>query len=187
MAAITITKSLEDLKVIFDKVKRVFYDPTVNLDLATLSALAMELPVVAEGFNFDTGAVDLNRVKLTTGDNWTSLAASGDPDMSMQVVSIAGSISDTFLHKKGSAITMTNTLGGKKYKGQGYSLDPKKVTGGLILASESGEALIGLPNVEMYSSMVIENGVPAYFNVPITPLNNEDGAAIIIMEEDTTP
>lgn len=183
MAAITITKTIEDLRKIFDKVKRVYYSSTANLNLATLSELNAELPVLEDGFTFDTGAADVTRIKLTTGDNWVSFANPGDADISMQVASIEGSISDTFLDKKGSTVTMTNTLNGKAYSGQGYSTAPKKVTGALLLASEDGSALLALPNVEMYSNTVIESGTPLYHNVQITPLNNSDGASIIILTE----
>lgn len=187
MAEITITTPLEDLQKVFDKVKRVFYHDTPNVDLATLTAFAMELPVLEDQFNYDSGAVSISSVKLTTGQKWASYTTAGDPDVSMQVASVAGSITDVFLNKKGSAITTTGSIGGKTFTGQGYSTETKKVTGALVLASEDGSQLIALPNVEMYANAVITGGTPAYFNVQIFPKANTDGADIILLDGVVTP
>ncbi len=181
MPEITVTTPLEDLQKVFDKVKRVYYHETPNVDLATLATVAMELPVIEDQFNYDSGAASVSSVKLTTGQKWASYVTAGDPDCSMQVASVDGSISDVFMSKKGSAITMTNTLGAKTFTGQGYSTETKKVLGALILASEDGTQLIALPNVEMYANPVIPSGSPAYFNVQIFPKPNTDGADIILL------
>lgn len=182
MPEITITTPLEDLQKVFDKVKRVLYHATPNVDLATLATVAMELPILEDQFNYDPGAVSVSSVKLTTGQKWASYVTAGDPDCSMQVASVAGSVTDVFMNKKGAAITMTNTLGGKTFTGQGYSTETKKVTGALLLLSEDGTQLIALPNVEMFSNPVIAGGTPAYFNVQILPKANADGADIIVLD-----
>lgn len=182
MAEITITKEIKDLQKVFDKVKRVLLSTTPDVDLADLSTLAMELPVLEDSFNYDSGAASVDCIKLTTGQKWAGYTTAGDPDISMQVASVAGSVTDIFLNKKGSAVTMTNTIGGKTFTGQGYSTEIKKVNGALILLSEDGTQLIALPNVEMYANTVIEGGTPAYFNVQILPKANSDGADIILLE-----
>lgn len=182
MAEITITKPLEDLQKVFDKVKRVLFNTTPDVDLATLATLAMELPVLEDSFNYDSGAASVDYIKLTTGQKWAGYTTAGDPDVSMQVASVAGSITDVFLNKKGSAITTTGSIGGKTFTGQGYSTETKKVNGALLLLSEDGTQLIALPNVEMYANAVIEGGTPAYFNVQIMPKANADGADIIILD-----
>ena len=187
MAEITITKKLEDLQKVFDKAKRVLLSTTPNIDLEDLSSLAVELPVLEDSFNYDSGAASIDYIKLTTGQRWASYTTAGDPDVSMQVASVAGSITDIFLNKKGSAVTMTNTIGGKTFTGQGYSTEIKKVNGALLLLSEDGTQLIALPNVEMYANAVIEGGTPAYFNVQIMPKANSDGADIILLEGAVTP
>lgn len=181
MAEITITTPLEDLQKVFDKVKRIYYYATPNVDLATLTAFAMELPILEDQFNYDSGAVSISSVKLTTGQKWAGYVTAGDPDVSMQVASVAGSISDMFLNQKGPAIIMTSTVGTKSFTGQGYSTATKKVTGALVLGSEDGTQLIALPNVEMYANTVISGGTAAYFNVQIFPKANEDGADIILL------
>lgn len=182
MAKITITTPLEDLQKVFDKVKRVLLNTTPDVDLSTLTTLSVELPVLEDSFNYDSGAVSVDYIKLTTGQKWAGYTTAGDPDVSMQVASVAGSITDIFLNKKGSAVTMTNTIDGKTFTGQGYSTETKKVNGALLLLSEDGTQLIALPNVEMYANAVIEGGTPAYFNVQIMPKANSDGADIILLE-----
>ena len=48
MAEISITTKLEELKVLFNQMKEVYYVSKVNSDLATLAAFDMELPVLSE-------------------------------------------------------------------------------------------------------------------------------------------
>lgn len=74
MAEISITTKLEELKVLFNQMKEVYYVSKVNSDLATLAAFDMELPVLSDGVTFDTGAADVSKIKLTTGATWTSIA-----------------------------------------------------------------------------------------------------------------
>jgi len=179
---ITITKKLTELQSVFDKVKRVFYDETVNINLNTVTKLGYELPVIEDSFSFDSGAVSISSVKITTGQKWASYVTAGDPSITMQVASVDKDIAKLFMTEKGTAVSSgTNTLGGLSLSGQGYSTETKKVTGSLILASEDGTRLIALPNVEMFANPVIASGTPAYFNVQIFPKPNNDGADIILL------
>lgn len=190
MAEITITKKLSELQEMIDKVKRVYYSATANPNYATLAALDIELPILEDSFNYDSGAVSISSVKLTTGQKWAGYVTAGDSDISMQVASIAGSISDMFLNKKGDAITATvasPTLNGLAFSGQGYSTETKKVTGSLLMASEDGTRLFALPNVEMYANYVQPSGTPGYFNVQIQAKPNTDGADIVFITADTPP
>ena len=178
----TITKKLTELQSVFDKVKRVFYDAMVNINLNTVTKLGYELPVIEDSFSFDSGAVSISSVKITTGQKWASYVTAGDPSITMQVASVDKEIAKLFMTEKGTAVSSgTNTLGGLSLSGQGYSTETKKVTGSLILASEDGTRLIALPNVEMFANPVIASGTPAYFNVQIFPKPNNDGADIILL------
>ncbi len=182
MAEITITKKVADLQAVFDKVKRVFYNSATNLNISTLATIDYELPIVEDSFNFDGGAASISTIKLTTGQKWASYVTAGDPDITMQVVSVDEDIAYLFMAAKGAPIPIsTNTLGGISFSGQGYSSGTKKVTGSLILASEDGTRLVALPNVEMFANPVIASGTPAYFNVQIIPKPNQDGADIILL------
>ena len=69
MAEISITTKLEELKVLFNQMKEVYYVSQVNSDLATLAAFDMELPVLSDGVTFDTGAADISKIKLTTSES----------------------------------------------------------------------------------------------------------------------
>lgn len=183
MAEITIAKTLEDLKSIFNKMKNVYFTKTANQALTALANLDMELPVLDGGVNFDTGAADISKIKLTTGSIWTSLANAGDADISFQVASVAGEINKLLLNEKAQSAAMTATINGKTYEGAGYNLEPKKVTGALFLTSEDGASAIYLPNVEMYSNFVSEQDKPGYFNISVSPVNDKAGASIYILKE----
>lgn len=188
--AFTITKEIADLQAVFDKVKRVFYDSSTNLNITSATTIGFELPVIEDSFSFDSGAASISVVKLTTGQQWASYSTAGDPDISMQVASVDSSIVELFTEKKGNALTATDTsstLNGLAFSGQGYSTEIKKVTGTLILASEDGTRLIELPNVEMFANFVMQTGTPGYFNVQIVPKPNTDGANIILLTGATPP
>lgn len=187
MAAITVTTGLSDLQTLFNEAKEVYYCSTAlsKTTLASLSTINMELPVLSGGINFDTGSADTTIVKLTTGANWAAKVSKGDPDITLQIASIAGTVNDMFMDKKSGAqaVSMTNTLSGKTFAGAGYSLSPKKVAGALLFLSQSRDTLIVLPNVEMYASLVAADGDnPAYFNVAVTPLEDTDGCDIYVMK-----
>ena len=178
--AITPTTPLKDLQSVFDKVKRIYYSEASIESLTTAPTIKFELPVIEDSFNFNAGAASISYIKLTTGQKWASYVTAGDPDITMQVASVDGEISDLFMTKAGDAITAA-TLIDISLTGQGYSTEIKKVKGALILASEDGTRLIVLPNVEMIANPVIESGTPAYFNVQIMPKPNTAGADIIIL------
>lgn len=186
MAGMTITKGLSDLKTLFNDVEEVYYKSTEikSTDLAA-SALTvdMELPVLEDGLNLDTGAADVTQIKLTTGTIWTSKVVKGDSDISLQVASIAGVVNDLFLSKGKAVASATGLIDGSTYKGSGYNLNPKKVTGSLILPSNDRNTIIVLANVEMYASLAADGDNPAYFNVTVSPMANSDGDEIIILEK----
>lgn len=185
MANMTVTTQLTDLKTLFNDVKEVYFKSgeIKTADLGT-EALAMdiELPILDEGVNFDTGAADVTPVKLTTGAIWTSKAEKGDPDISFQAASVAGAVNDLLMKNVKTVASATGIIDGKTFSGAAYSLAPKKVTGALLMKSKDGQTIIILPNVDMYSSFVAADGDnPAYFNIAVTPMENSEGADIIIL------
>lgn len=186
MADMTVTKKLNDLKVLFNKVSEVYYKatPIVASTLTSASGFTAdcELPVLEDGVNFDTGTADIQEIKLTTGAVWTSKANKGDSDITFQVASVAGYINDLFMEKKGTINTVTAIDNGVTYSGASYSLAPHKVTGALIMKAEDGQTVIILPSVEMYANFIGADGDnPAYFNVSVTPVENAEGADIIVL------
>ncbi len=182
MAEISITTGLDKLRVLFNSMKNVYYNSTANAALASLAKFDMELPVLDDGVTFNTGDASVTRVKLTTQAEWTSIADAGDSDISFQVASVAGEVTELLMGKKTSTpVTMTNTIGGVAFKGDGFSTEPKKVTGSLFLTSQDGSSAIYLPNIEAYASFVSESDKPAYFNVNVTPLADANGANMYML------
>ncbi|MFQ7087201.1 MAG: hypothetical protein ACLRTD_22395 [Bacteroides sp.] len=57
-------------------------------------------------------------------------------------------INDLLLNKKAETVTMTTTIDGETYEGEGYNIEPKKVTGGLFMRSEDRQTALFLPNIE---------------------------------------
>jgi len=177
MANISITTTLESLHELISKMANVYYISTPNQALSAITTFDMELPVLADGLTFDTGAPTVNRVKLTEGRTWKTGAQQGDADISMQVSSIAGPVSDLFFESGSSAAVISGAIGGYKYSGKGYSLTPKKVTGALFMQSDDKTSAIYLPNVEMFASFNGSGGddTTGYYNVAITPLKDTNG------------
>lgn len=186
MAGLTVTTKLTDLKTLFNDVKEIYFKSSEikTADLGKAFTADMELPVLEEGVSFNTGDADVTEIKLTTGSTWVSKATKGDSDISFQVASIAGPVNSLLMNKVGTEITSTTGIlvDGVTYEGAAYSLAPKKVVGSLLMFSEDRQTIIALPNVEMYSSLVAADGDnPAYFNVTVTPLENSEGADIMIL------
>lgn len=186
MAGLTVTTKLTDLKTLFNDVKEIYFKSSEikAADLGKSFTADMELPVLEEGVSFNTGDADVTEIKLTTGSTWVSKATKGDSDISFQVASIAGPVNSLLMNKVGTDITSTAGIlvDGVTYEGAAYSLAPKKVVGSLLMFSEDRQTIIALPNVEMYSSLVAADGDnPAYFNVTVTPLENSEGADIMIL------
>lgn len=186
MAGLTVTTKLTDLKTLFNDVKEIYFKSS-EIKVADLNksfTADMELPVLEEGVSFNTGDADVTEIKLTTGSTWVSKATKGDSDISFQVASIAGPVNSLLMNKVGTDITSTEGIlvDGVTYAGAAYSLAPKKVAGSLLMFSEDRQTIIALPNVEMYASLVAADGDnPAYFNVAVSPLENSEGAGIMIL------
>lgn len=186
MAGLTVTTKLTDLKTLFNDVKEIYFKSSEikAADLGKAFTVDIEFPVLEEGVNFNTGDAEVTKIKLTTGSTWVSKATKGDGDISFQVASIAGPVNSLLMNKVGTEITSTAGIlvDGVTYEGAAYSLAPKKVVGSLLMFSEDRQTIIALPNVEMYSSLVAADGDnPAYFNVTVTPLENSEGADIMIL------
>ena len=113
----------------------------------------------------------------------SSFANAGDSDIQFQVPSVAGKINDLLLNKKAETVTMTATIDGNTYEGEGYNTEPKKVTGGLFMRSEDRQTALFLPNIEGYSNFVSEQDKPGYFNLSVSPLNDAKGASIYILRK----
>lgn len=187
MAAITVTNPLSALRAVFNKMDEVYYKstPLTVAELATAITVDMELPVLEDGVTFNTGEPETTEIKLTTGANWVTRTEKGDSDISLQVASLKGKINDLFMDKKEDVSSSSNFDATETYAGAAYSLAPKKVSGALIMMSDSKDVIVILPNIEMYGSLVVADGDnPAYFQATVTPLENEDGADIIILEKD---
>ncbi len=181
MAELTVTKKAEDLRVLFNQMKEVYYIKDPNSDISTLTTADIELPVLEDGVTFDTGAADIEKIKLTTGATWTAISNAGDSDIQFQVPSVAGDVNDLLMNKVVESAAMTATIDGIAYAGSGYDLEPKKVLGGLLLRSEDKDSIIFMPNIEAYANFVSEDGKPGYFNVSVTPLNDDNGASFYIL------
>lgn len=179
MAEFNVTTKVESLRTLMTQMKHAYWYNTPNKAVSTIGAIDIELPVLEDGVSFNTGEADVSRIKLTTGDTWVSKAEAGDADITFQVSSVNGVVNDLLMTKTVSTkATTTATFDGKTYEGYGYSLAPKKVVGGLLLTGEPGETMVFFPNVELYASLVLEDGDnPSYYNVVVTPLNDDNGAA----------
>jgi hypothetical protein len=181
MAAVTVTKDVSALRTLFNKVGRIYFTSTTDKTPANLATLDFRLPILEDSVEFDTGEPDIETVNLTTGEKWTTMTTAGDPNITMQCASFATEITDLFLNVT-AASSGNMTLDGRTYAGKGYDLSAKKVTGGLLLMGEDLEMAIFMPHVEIYSSIGIEQNVPGYFTMNVTPLaSSADNTAIYFL------
>lgn len=179
----TVTTTLDDLEVLFNQMKEVYFIKTPNQELSAITAFDMELPVLDDGVTFNTGEASITKIKLTTGRIWTSVADAGDADVQFQVASVAGAINELLMKKKTETVAMTVTLDGETYEGEGYDTAPKKVKGAFFMRSEDRATALYLPNVEGYSHFISEKGKPGYFNTSWSPKNDSHGAGIYILRK----
>lgn len=181
MAAVTVTKDVSALRTLFNKVGRIYFTSTTDKTPANLATLDFRLPILEDSVEFDTGEPDIETVNLTTGEKWTTMTTAGEPNITMQCASFAADITDLFLNVT-AASSGNMTLDGRTYAGKGYDLSAKKVTGGLLLMGEDLEMAIFMPHVEIYSSIGIEQNVPGYFTMNVTPLaSSADNTAIYFL------
>lgn len=181
MAAVTVTKDVSALRTLFNKVGRIYFTSTTDKTPANLATLDFRLPILEDSVEFDTGEPDIETVNLTTGEKWTTMTTAGEPNITMQCASFAADITDLFLNVT-TASSGNMQLDGRTYAGKGYDLSAKKVTGGLLLMGEDLEMAIFMPHVEIYSSIGIEQNVPGYFTMNVTPLaSSADNTAIYFL------
>lgn len=188
MAGFTVTTKKVDLRQIFNQASKICYKSSEikSTDLSGVSlTLDMELPVLGEGFTFNSGEAETTNIRLTDETIWVARVDKGDPDISIQVASFADKVNELFLNKVTAAAVAdaSSLIDGKTFAGSGYSLSPKKAKGALLIVSQDEESIVVLPSVEMFGSLVLADGDnPAYFNVPITPLENSEGVEIFILQ-----
>lgn len=184
-SSVTVTNSVASLRTLFNKISSVYFDPATSQTPDTLTSLEFELPILEDSVTFDTGEPDVSTVNLTTGEKWTTMTTAGEPNITMQCSSFDPDILSLFLDVADST-AREMTLDSIEYSGKGYKLSAKKVTGCMILRSEDKQECIFLPNVEIYSSIGLEQDTPGYFTMNITPLANANNDAAIYFLNKTT-
>ena len=192
MAAISITKDINAIRKLFNRIHSVGYiapsgENWNGTPPSSVSAITCMLPILASSVTFDTGKPEITEVKLTTGEKWTTMMTAGEASISMQCSSYHEFVNSLFLTEKVSTETTLgasgSTLEGVAYSGKGYSTEAKKVTGSLVLRDESKESVIYLPNVEIFASVGVEEDKPGYFDLQVTPLADANGASIYFLHK----
>ncbi|MBP5257137.1 MAG: hypothetical protein J6Z41_00110 [Prevotella sp.] len=184
---ITIGIPLEQLRVLFTKMKNVYYIAVPDIPIEDIVSVDIELPILDKGIHFDSGAPTVKTITLTEGRNWISTARSGVPTITFQVASVADAINSLMLSpsEDESSVTMTATVNGVTYSGSGYSLTPRKIRGALFMTSEDLQSALYLPSIEGYAHLVATDGTnPAFYDVKITPMEDPRGAAIYILNNE---
>ena len=177
--AVTITDKAS-IKLLFSQMSKVFFTSTPNQ--VTPDSAFIELPILEDSVTFKTGEAQLTKVKLIGGEVWDVIAKAGDDDMSLQIGSVNDTITSMFIDKvSGATVSTAVSFNGVSYTGQGYSTAVKRVTGGFWMTNSDATAAIWLPNVECYSSLMMDNNKPSYINVKFSALSDTKGAAIYVM------
>lgn len=196
MALSTITNSLGTLANVFNRVDRVLFNDSPianNAALGSLASVHSELPVIDGSVTLNMGEADVTKVKITTGHDWVSYAQAGESDIKMQVASISTVMNDIFgdyattnlgFDVSTSIVKPVDANSAVSFSGKGYGTKPKKITGSLIFISQDEKALIVLPKAEIFATFIAADGDnPAYWNLVITALANESGAAYYLLNQ----
>ena len=170
MSSVTISKQVAELRTLFNKVASVGFVKNVDLLPNAITTIDYMLPILQDSVTFNTGEPSVETVDLTTGEKWTTMTTAGEPDITMNCASFNDEICELFLNKVAGSNAQIQGLDSINYAGIGYNLEAKKVVGGLLMRSEDKEMVIYMPHVEIYSSLAVEESVPGYFNMQITPL-----------------
>lgn len=170
MSAVTISKQVAELRTLFNKVASVGFVKNVDLIPDAITTIDYMLPILQDSVTFNTGEPSVETVDLTTGEKWTTMTTAGEPDITMNCATFNEEICELFLNKVAGSNAQILGLDSIDYEGVGYNLEAKKVVGGLLMRSEDKEMVIYMPHVEIYSSLAVEESVPGYFNMQITPL-----------------
>lgn len=170
MSAVTISKQVAELRTLFNKVASVGFVKNVDLIPDAITTIDYMLPILQDSVTFNTGEPSVETVDLTTGEKWTTMTTAGEPDITMNCATFHEEICELFLNKVANSDAQIQGLESIDYEGVGYNLEAKKVVGGLLMRSEDKEMVIYMPHVEIYSSLAVEESVPGYFNMQITPL-----------------
>lgn len=185
-------KNLSDLQVLMGRMGKAFFFPgglpenlSADTDLMAVEN-AFAMPISQGGVTFEPGAPDVTSEKITEGRTWYTFAEKGDDNISMQVPSLHTDINDLFLTKI-SQTAIQVKAGEKKFKGDKYSLTPKKVKGAWVFQDREETCMVALPNTDNYANLVGATGdAMSYYNVAISTLSDADGGDVIIFSEDTT-
>ncbi|MCM1295395.1 MAG: hypothetical protein NC311_07610 [Muribaculaceae bacterium] len=180
-------KTLADLQVLMGRMGEAYFyknglpaEFTAATDLLATADFAM--PVSSDGVNFEFGAPEITREKITEGRVWYTFGEKGDDNISMQVPSLHTDLSDLFYTKVGEA--KQAKIGDKTYSAQGYSTKVKKVQGAWIFRDKEHTVAIALPKTDNYANLVGATGdAKGYYNVAISTLEDASGQDLIILQE----
>lgn len=180
-------KTLADLQVLMGRMgEAYFFKGEIPSNVAANESLIEKadfaMPISTSGVNFELGAPEITREKITEGRVWYTFGEKGDDNISMQVPSLHVDLSDLFYTKKGEAKTVK--MGDKTYSAQGYNTNVKKVTGGWVFRDREHTVAIGLPVTDNYANLVGAVGdAMSYYNVAVSTRPNADDVDLIIYNE----
>ena len=177
-------KTLSELQVLMGRMGEAYFFKNgipatlaANADLLSMADFAM--PISTSGVNFELGAPDITREKITEGRTWYTFAEKGDDNISLQVPSLHTDLSDLFYTKKGEAKQVK--VGDKTLTAQGYSTAVKKVTGGWVFRDREHSVAFGLPLTDKYAIVVGAVGdAMGYYNVAVSTRPDANDVDLII-------
>lgn len=178
-------KQLSDLRVLMGRMGQAFFLPSgLPADFSPETDLfeiedGWPMPLSKGGVTFEPGAPDITREQITEGRTWYTFAEKGDDNISMQVPSLHVDLNELFLIKKGDEVEVK--MKGKNYKGQGYSLQPKKVHGAWVFLDREETCMVVLPETDSYANLVGATGdAMGYYNVAVSTMPDANDVDVMI-------
>ena len=180
-------KTLADLQVLMGRMGEAYFfkngiPATVTADSDLIGMADFAMPISTSGVNFELGAPDITREKITEGRTWYTFAEKGDDNISLQVPSLHTDLSDLFYTKTGEAKQVK--MGDKTYSAQGYNTKVKKVIGGWVFRDREHTCAVGLPVTDNYANLVGAVGdAMGYYNVAVSTRPDANDVDLIIYNE----
>ena len=176
--------TLEDFHTLFNRIDNVYYHPTpgffssdAGICVQGTNTNLEEWPVLSDGVTFNTGSLDVTKIKITTKETWTTYSELGDSDIKLQLATINHHMLEKFFGA-GTDVTQQATSS-TNINWSKYGLTPQKVTGSLLLVSEDETYAIALPSIEAYGTLAYDDGKPMYVDAEVTPIGGFAVGAIV--------
>lgn len=172
-------KTKKELKDVFSGVSALWYQKS-ELDLSSLSGLTItpeyDLPVKVDTISLEQGDPTIDHYKVIglPGD-WVTSAESGDIDLSFRVPTKHTDVLKMAYGAASVKESVSATVDGVAYSGNGLVLQQKKIDGTFIFVNEDKTKLLVLTNTTLWAKPVLDQDAKGVFALDFNGSIESDG------------